>query len=229
MPLLDTTTAPEVKRIVARVNAKLHSDTVEQVMQVGRDLAKLFGYGTGKNRVPGLLKVKKAEYRKVGLRCEYSWARQVIHVATSPNLADPDKWPLLPTTFSALYQCSRMSPARFAAGMAPDPTGQTIIHPHSLRRDLQTYRQRSEPIREPRRAAHPTVIMIPLPDDEIDLDATIETLRRQAFEAGAGFAIGKQISSRTVMRMDTDPDRQVTIVTIEQYGKTERVSKDRKV
>ena len=217
----------EVEQIVTRINAKLQSETVEFIMEVGRDLVELFGCGTGKNRVPGLLRLSKAEYPKVGLRCGYSWTRQVIKIATSPNLANPAKWPLLPPTRSALYQCSLMSPSRFAEGMAPDATGETTIHPHSLRQDLKVYRKRSEPITQPSRAVARTVILIYLPRTNADggeygFDGAINMFREQAFDAGAGFGIGEQVSRRLVLRMDTDPDVSVTTVTIKQYGDTER-------
>jgi hypothetical protein len=120
-----------------------------------------------------------------------------------------------------------MTPARFAEGMAPDSTGETIIHPLALRQDLKVFRQRSEPITEPRRALAKTILLIYLPvanadGGDYDLDRTINMFREQAFEAGAGFGIGEQISRRPVLRMDTDPDVRVTTVTIKQYGVTER-------
>jgi hypothetical protein len=226
--VLAAETAPTrgVVEIVEEINRKLQSETVEFIMQIGRDLVELFGSGTGPNRVRGLLLLSKARYPTVGLRLQYSWTRQLIKIATSPNLADRATWPLLPPVRSALYECSLMTPARFAEGIRPNSTGETIIHPRALKKKLQIHRRRSEPIRQPRRPPAQTVILIYLPagagGDEYDLAGNIDRFRDHAFDAGAGFGIGEQVGRSRVLQMDTDPDVPVIAVTINQHGNTER-------
>lgn len=46
----------EVEQIVARINGRLQAKTVESIMQIGEDLVRLSGYGTGRTRMRGLMR-----------------------------------------------------------------------------------------------------------------------------------------------------------------------------
>ena len=111
-----------IPQIIAEVNRRASSDeTLEDVLTIGIFLVAMFGYGTGRNAIPGLKHLSKKSYPEYSIKPGYSWVRRLMKIAMDPKISDEANAKHLPSARSSLEEICRMTDDRFAQGIRPRP------------------------------------------------------------------------------------------------------------